>query len=295
MVSLKTIRSAIIPLVLGQAFTGPTTAQMPDDRRFGSTDFGIVSPEARRERLDAARRWAEFVAKGDQVRYERELQNAVQRVTGQAADRALDLFSPNFRIYYQLVPFYGTETYGAQLTQPPLRDSPILQPQIQLEQGDVITHLDSVPIRNAAELENHYTQTSVTFINSRTNQLETRWVTLSAAPQRKGSGYPLGITTTPAQITHPSVHAAVTPNLTESAQETSLGLRITEVAPGSPAAEAGLNPGDTILRAGSRASTDIDALRQSIVESTGVLPLTVVNPKGKIRTLVVKLRIDKKN
>ena len=85
-------------------------------------------------------------------------------------------YSERLMIYYEMVP-YG-QGYAARLTQNPFPGSPLRQAQIQLEAGDTITAIDDVPIRSAQQLEQHHSQTKVTFLNVRTNRLEARYVML---------------------------------------------------------------------------------------------------------------------
>jgi S1-C subfamily serine protease len=87
-------------------------------------------------------------------------------------------YSPRLGIDYELVAYGGA--YGARILAPPSPGSPLLQEQIQLEQGDVITHLDQTPISGTAELERHRGQTSVQFIDVRTNTVGVRWAYLPA-------------------------------------------------------------------------------------------------------------------
>lgn len=104
-----------------------------------------------------------------------------------AAYASTGRYSPRLGIYYQLVP-YGA-WFGAVLTQDPGPHSPLAQPQIALERGDTITHLDGTPITNAGELENHHSRTSVTFVNIRTGLPQTNWTDL---PPPGGAGAPGG-------------------------------------------------------------------------------------------------------
>lgn len=193
----------------------------------------------------------------------------------------LSQYSPTLGIQYKLVPYYGA--YAARLTQHPVPGSPLGQPQIQLEPGDLITHLDNIPIHHAGELERHYGQTSVTFVNVRTNALETRWATL---PPLGGDGpippppppappMSLGILAVPVTV-YSSAYAG-------GPAYPSRALRVTSVTPLSPAGSAGIQPGDMILTAGGYAMTDINALRYAIRVSDGSLTMTVRDPYGNTR------------
>ena len=191
-------------------------------------------------------------------------------------------YSPNLGCSYEMFP-YG-QGFALRLAGPPAPNSPLRQPQIQLEAGDTIVALDDIPITNTTMLETHHSQTKVTFINTRTNQIEARWVYLPAQgvppvpppyppmpPQPPVPPYPpagpfvLGVVGTPVMV-----------NLGVPQQ----ALRITQVTPGSAAAAAGISPGMTILTAGPYAASDVNALRTAIAQSGGTLPMTVLDPGG---------------
>lgn len=223
---------------------------------------------------------------------------AEAQVTPQAAPRiapgappAAVQYSPRMGIYFNLTPF-GTY-YGAQLTRDPFPGSPLSQPQINLKAGDTITHLDGVPLTSAGQLEQHHSQTSVTFVNGRTGQIKTRWTNLPPAGGGVGGGLgpgmSLGIMAVTVQVNLPGVAAAATPGFPPSARPTSPALRITAVTPGSPAALAGLRPGETLLTAGQFSTRSIDDLRNAIAQSGGVLPMTVMDGYGKVRSVTVYL------
>jgi S1-C subfamily serine protease len=222
---------------------------------------------------------------------------AVPRVAP-AAPPATVQYSPRMGIYFNLTP-YGTY-YGAQLTQDPFPGSPLSQPQINLKAGDTITHLDGVPLTSALQLEQHHSQTSVTFVNVRTGQIKTRWVYLPPPGAGVGGGgggvgggpvpgMSLGIMAVTVQVNIPGVDAAAPPGFPPSARPTSPALRITAVTPGSPAARAGLRPGETLLTAGQFSTGSIDDLRNAIAQSGGVLPMTVMDGYGKVRSVTAYL------
>lgn len=87
-------------------------------------------------------------------------------------------YSRRLGIYFTLER-YGSG-YGARLTADPVPGSPLRQAQVQLERGDMVTFVDSMPIRGPEDLENHYGQTAVAFVNVRTGAAEARWVYLPA-------------------------------------------------------------------------------------------------------------------
>lgn len=208
-----------------------------------------------------------------------------------AAPPAAVQYSPRMKIYFTLTP-RGTH-YGAQLTQDPLPGSPLRQSQINLKAGDAITHLDGVPLTSAGQLEQHHSQTSVTFVNARTGQIKTRWTHLP--PQDAGvgggpvPGMSLGIMAVTVQVNTPGVAAAAPPGFPPSARPTRPALRITSVTPGSPAARAGLRPGETLLTAGQFSTRSTDDLRNAIAQSGGVLPMTVMDGYGKVRSVTAYL------
>ena len=105
-------------------------------------------------------------------------------------------YSPRLGVYYELVNYGGA--HGARITAAPVPGSPLLQEQIRLEEGDVITHLDRTPITGGANLEQHRGQTSVQFVNARTNAVEVRWVYLPAMNAPPVPGSPSGLAQTSA-------------------------------------------------------------------------------------------------
>ena len=210
-----------------------------------------------------------------------------------AAPPAAVQYSPRMGIYFNLTP-YGTH-YGAQLTQDPFPGSPLSQPKINLKAGDTITHLDGVPLANALQLEQHHSRTSVTFVNARTGKIKTRWTTLPPPGAGVGGGgepvpgMSLGIMAVTVQVNTPGVAAAALPGFPPSARPTRPALRITSVTPGSPAARAGLRPGETLLTAGQFSTGSTDDLRNAIAQSGGVLPMTVMDGYGKVRSITAYL------
>lgn len=238
-----------------------------------------------------------LLAGGQQAAEAQDAPRAAPRVAP-AAPPAAAQYSPRMKIYFNLTP-YGTY-YGAQLAQDPFPGSPLRQPQINLKAGDTITHLDGVPLTSALQLEQHHSQTSVTFVNVRTGQIKTRWAYLPppGAGMEGGGvgggpvpGMSLGIMAMPVQVNIPGVAAAAPPGFPSSARPTSPALRITAVTPGSPAARAGLRPGDTLLTAGQFSTRSTDDLQNAIAQSGGVLPMTVMDGYGKVRSVTAYLGV----
>ena len=83
-----------------------------------------------------------------------------------------EYFARNLGGSYQLVS-YG-QSYGARLTRYPPANSPAAL--LGLEPGDMIVGLDNQAIRRPEDLDSHWAQTAVTFVNIRTGQLESRSV-----------------------------------------------------------------------------------------------------------------------
>jgi len=101
----------------------------------------------------------------------------------------------------------------------------------------------------------------------------------------------LGIMAMPVQVNIPGVAAAAPPGFPPFARPTSPALRITAVTPGSPAARAKLRPGDTLLTAGQFSTRSVDDLQNAIAQSGGVLPMTVMDRYGKVRSVTAYLDI----
>jgi S1-C subfamily serine protease len=69
-----------------------------------------------------------------------------------------------------------------------------------------------------------------------------------------------------------------------------VALKVTEVEPGSPAAKAGLQPGDLIIAANGKPMLHPQELNEAVRNSNGNLRLSVVNPRTKAKnTLAVNL------
>jgi hypothetical protein len=83
----------------------------------------------------------------------------------QAPAPSSDFFSPKLGIYYQF-PIYEGNTHGVRLTQFPTPGSPAAQ--LQLEPGDMIVSMDNQPFYTTNNVESHYAETSLIFMNIRT-------------------------------------------------------------------------------------------------------------------------------
>jgi serine protease Do len=70
----------------------------------------------------------------------------------------------------------------------------------------------------------------------------------------------------------------------------SSGLLVTRVASGTPAARAGLEPGDVVVRAGGEALVDVEDLRSAVDRFHGrTLQLRVVRQK---KTVDLNLKLE---
>jgi hypothetical protein len=87
---------------------------------------------------------------------------------------AQEYFARNLGIYYQLVP-YG-QSFGARLTRNAVAGSPL--GQLEFETGDMIVAMDKQGIARPEDVDGHLAQTELTFVNVRTNGLESRslWI-----------------------------------------------------------------------------------------------------------------------
>lgn len=192
-----------------------------------------------------------------------------------------DSYSPRLRIYYNWVP-YG-QTWGARLSQYPAPGSPLRQ--IQLEPGDLIYALDGQWLRTPQNLETHIDQTSVDFVNIRTNRPQRGFVFIRRRPNPPQPPFPptppppappsyvLGVNAVP--VPAQTGAAATVPGSGHQVFRPSYGLRITSVTPGSAAAQAGLEVGDTILTANNVSTGTIADLQQALANSQGFVRLTI--------------------
>ena len=77
-----------------------------------------------------------------------------------------DYYSSKLGIYYQF-PYYQGNIHGVRLTRYPVPQSPASL--LQLEPGDMIISMDGLPFYTPNDVDSHYGQTSMIFINIRTN------------------------------------------------------------------------------------------------------------------------------
>ena len=118
--------------------------------------------------------WAKFEAQG----------NAPPQKSDVASDR--ELFASNLQIHFQLVKIGGTA--GAQLTRAPSPNSPAMHVLVNgrefyPESDDVILSLDSLPIREPADVLKHYSGTTIAFWDHNSKQIFNGTMTLPAYTQ----------------------------------------------------------------------------------------------------------------
>jgi S1-C subfamily serine protease len=187
--------------------------------------------------------------------------------------------APNLGIRYIPVPYHNG-TFGLRLIAPPAPGSPASH--LRLNSGDIIYALDGLAISSPHDVRNHFDQTTVDYVDARTNTTRRGHIMLPPAPQSAPSyeapmamgGHLIGqpgseeATNTPRsaplamggnQIGGPlgpgdgGPATFVAENLGIRYMPISLnngafGLRLTAApAPGSPAAQLQLNPGDMVL------------------------------------------------
>ena len=190
-----------------------------------------------------------------------------------------DSFAPGLGISYQLYP-YGN-AFGARLTQYPNVGSPL--EQIQLEPGDMIYAINGRGIRGPQDLNAPPGQVAIDFVNIRTNEPQRNFVYVSG--NNNGGGFPpnpgpvnyiLGINMTPVPLGSVAAAPAAGAN-PYVALRPNYGLQVTGVTPGSAAAVAGLEVGDTIVNANGIATGTIQEFRSAIANSNGSLRMTVRN------------------
>ena len=64
---------------------------------------------------------------------------------------------------------------------------------------------------------------------------------------------------------------------------TARGVLVVEVATGTPAEEAGLRPGDVLLRVGGAEVNDLEALRRAVGAAPGSQPIALVVLRKGVR------------
>jgi len=132
--------------------------------------------------------------------------------------------------------------------------------QAGLQRGDVILELDGKTVENAHDLSSKVAgigpETTVEVTVSRDGKRKTVPVTLGTKPDGEGPAAPSGDTS---QQKWGMIVQELTPQLAQrlgfAPNET--GIVVTKVQPGSPAAEAGLEPGDIIKEANRKAVASV--------------------------------------
>jgi len=157
--------------------------------------------------------------------------------------------------------------------------------------GKFYYQLDGQSIHGPGDVLNHYAQTTVIFVNIRTDQPQSGavFIPTGGPPQPPnppgppgGSPYVLGVVAVPVTLNDGgAAYSARRPgsyyNPNPGGNVSIPGLRITQVTPGSAAQRAGLEVGDTIISINQTPTTDPQAMRRAIAHSGGVLNMTVKN------------------
>ena len=151
-----------------------------------------------------------------------------------------------------------------------------------IERGDVILSLDGQPVSDGNSLRNRISSTqpgatvSIGFV--RDGQQKTARVTLGELPSQKASADDGA----PAQ--GPRLGLSLQPVTPEMAKELGVpaetGLYVAEVAPASPAADAGLQAGDVIEQVNRKPIHDVSSLRQAVAASGEKPALVLVRREG---------------
>jgi Do/DeqQ family serine protease len=195
----------------------------------------------------------------------------VQRVTSDLA-RSLDLSTVGGAIVTGVTPGSAAERAG-------------------IRQGDVIRSLDGKPVDSSNSLRNAVARakpgTSVTLSVNRDGKPRDIAVTLgekeaertdASEPAGERSGGRYGLTVEP-----------LTPELARRLRvKGSTGLVVSDVDPDSPAADAGLRPGDVIEAIDRKPVADADELRTALDGATASKPaLVLVNRQGSAVFLTI--------
>ena len=196
----------------------------------------------------AFRSFKQAVLKQDSRGMDRGLRESMQRQLDQVPEafafrragwtsrRRQEYFAPNIGIQFRLVP--ARRSIKRPIDEELQRRATPGPPGLELEPGDTIYLLDSLPIRMAVDLMNHHARTDVVFLNVRTKRPQTGVMNLP------------GHTPLPADVP-PELFAA---NLGIHYQLMALdggtfGARLSRTATGDvPAAACGLELGDMIVR-----------------------------------------------
>jgi S1-C subfamily serine protease len=160
-----------------------------------------------------------------------------------------------------------------------------------IEPGDVIVAANGVPITGAEALSAvvHKSGSSLTL-----TVRDTRTGKDTPVEVKLGGDEPGNLTPTPADASTPASANRRLGAVTELVfQDVDPAVKVTEVEPGSPAARAGIEPGDVIVEANGAPVLHPKKLDEAVRNSGQTLKLIVVDPRTQRKTPVeVKLGAD---
>ena len=149
--------------------------------------------------------------------------------------------------------------------------------QAGLERGDVITSFNGVEIQDSRELPTVVANSSVgeaaQVVVLRTGKERTIEVTLGELPDQLASIQPIE----KSQESWGMTLSNLTPDVTRQFRIDSdrKGVAVTEVEPGSPAADAGLQPGDVIEEVNRKTVTSVEEFTKALTEDQDTMLVLV--------------------
>ena len=167
-----------------------------------------------------------------------------------------------------------------------------------LQAGDIVLEYNGKPVADAAQFRNAVAATDpnseaeiVVFRDGQRKTLQVQIGLLDEQVAARGPGVPGG-GGAPAESLEWGMNVkTLTPELARQAgvDENQSGVVVTEVAPGSIAAEAGLRPGDVIVSVGGAPVANVSAFREAIDEAELEKGVRLqVNRQGMRRFVVIK-------
>ena len=148
-------------------------------------------------------------------------------------------YAANVGIFYEQVR-YQDGTFGARLTRDPSPGSPAAQ--LQLEPGDIVYDLDGQRFRHPSDVLGHRDQTTVRFINVRTNRSQDATVYIGVVARPPGNGNS-GLNPGEVYAANLGVYYEQVPY-----EDGTFGVKLTRFpVAGTPAAQLQFEPGDTVF------------------------------------------------